>query len=134
MNMEQLDQLLLLHGGDIDRWPESDRLAALALATENPAARRLIETASAADRSVRLASEVAPSGTLAARIVAAATGGGEEAIFNVTPAGVVGALAGSIGLAGIGYAATAALAALIVPVALLDTVTAIVGSGVPGGF
>lgn len=133
MNRDQFEELLLLHGADLRRWPTGLGEAAQARIASDEEARRLLDAARAADAAVLAASHVAPSGDLAARIVAAATGD-EEAIFNVTPAGVAGALAGSLGLAGIGYAATAAIAGLVVPAALLDIVSAVVASGMPGAF
>ena len=133
MNRDQFEELVLLHGADLQRWPAGLREAAQARIASSDEARRLMNAARAADEAVLAASRVAPSGDLAARIVAAATGD-EQAIFNVTPAGIAGALAGSLGLAGIGYAATAAIAGLVVPTVLLDTVSAVVATGMPGGF
>lgn len=133
MDRDQFEQFLLAHGGDPDRWPHGRRDAALALISTDDEARRMAAAIGRVDRSVQAAAAVGPAGDLAARILAIATGD-EKAIFDVTPAGIAGVLAGSLGLAGIGYAATAAVAGLIVPAALLDTVATVVASGVAGGF
>lgn len=133
MNRDEFETLLLIHGGDAGRWPEDARQSALDLVATDAEAARMLDTARRSDEIVLVASAVGPSGALAARIVAA-TGGDEQAIFNVTPAGIAGALAGSLGIAGVGYVASAAIAGVIVPAALIDTVSLIVSSSVAGGF
>ena len=134
MNRDEFETLLLIHGGDAGRWPGDARQSALDLVATDAEAARMLDTARRTDEIVLAASAVGPSGALAARIVAAATGGDEQAIFNVTPAGIAGALAGSLGIAGVGYVASAAIAGVIVPAALIDTVSLIVSSSVAGGF
>lgn len=133
MNRDQFENLLLLHGADPERWPAEFRDEARRLVASDAGARRLAETVRGVDGAVLAASAVAPSGDLAARVVAAATGS-EPAAFDVTPAGLAGVLAGSLGLAGIGYVAAAAIAGLVVPAALFDTVSAVIATGIPGAF
>lgn len=134
MNRNELEERLQVLGGDLDRWPDAERRDALALVADDEEARRLLRDFRRADAAVAAAAAVPPAGDLAARIVAMATDRGEQAIFEVTPAGVAGVLAGSLGLAGAGYVAAAAIAGVIVPAALLDMAFAMVVSGIPGGF
>ncbi|GAB4352826.1 MAG: hypothetical protein Kow0026_10620 [Oricola sp.] len=134
MNRDQFEKLLLIHGSDTGRWPGADRDAALALAARDSRAKAMLEAARRIDAAVVEASAVWPSGELAARILAAAAADGERAAFDITPAGIAGFVAGSAGLAGVGYAVAAAIAAAVVPVGIMDALTAVAASGLPGGF
>ena len=80
------------------------------------------------------ASVVRPSGELAAVILGAAARESERAAFDITPAGVAGVIAGSAGLTGAGYAIAAAIAATMIPDGVVETLSAIMASGMPGGL
>ena len=134
MNEKEFEYALSALGGDLDRWSEAERQAALALIASSAEAARMLADTRIVEDAVAAAAAIPASGALAARIVAMAAGRGEQAIFSITPGGIAGAFAGSLGLAGIGYAATAAIAGFVVPAAFLDAVSAIVATGIPGGF
>ncbi|MEO1199814.1 MAG: hypothetical protein AAFX39_11375 [Pseudomonadota bacterium] len=73
MDHDRFDQLIDLHGGDVKRWPDDERMAAEALLTMDSAARARLDQAQAFDALLTDAVSVpgAPLG-LATRIQAAA--------------------------------------------------------------
>jgi anti-sigma factor RsiW len=134
MNREKFQQLLDLHGADLGRWPQAERTAAETVLADDPEMQSLFETTRRADKTVRVASRVPSSGALAAQIVASASRDGERPAFVVTPVRTVLALAGSVGIAGAGYAAAASLAAFVIPGAALDALSVFAAGGFPGAF
>ena len=134
MNKDQFEELLLIHGGDPERWPAGDRADALAFVASGNEGQAMLKAARALDAAVLSASVVRPSGELAAVILGAVSRESERAAFDITPAGVAAAIAGSAGLTGAGYAIAAAIAATMIPDGVVETLSAILASGMPGGL
>jgi len=134
MNRQEFENRLLALGGNLDRWPDSERREALALVAADADARLMLEDVRRTDEAVLSAADVSPNGHLAARILSAVSGDADRAAFSITPAGIAGALAGSAGLAGLGYVAAAGIASFIAPAALFDLVSAVSAGAFPGAF
>jgi len=134
MDRQEFENRLLSLGGDLDRWPEAERREALALLGADAEARRMLEEIRRTDEAVLAAAVISPAGQLAARILSAASGDADRAAFSITPAGIAGALAGSAGLAGLGYVAAAGIASVVAPAALFDLVSAVSAGAISGAF
>lgn len=104
MDMKRFAELADAYGGDIERWPATERPAAQALAGSNPDAAAVLAEARRLDAILADADQVAPSDLLARRILKAAPAGPFDADWR-RPAvaaaaalviGVVGGFAGGL--------------------------------------
>ncbi len=74
MRIERLQALAEAYGGDLRRWPADQRAFAESLVAADPAARVLLDEASALDALLDASPSVAPSADLTARVLRAAPG------------------------------------------------------------
>ena len=72
IDIQRFEQLLQSYGANADRWPTTERDAALALVQASSDARRLFDETVQLDGILDLAASPEPTAALAARIVAAA--------------------------------------------------------------
>ena len=87
MSLERFAELAEAYGGDFDRWPESERFAAIALAGRSEEARSLLADAHGLDYLLsRFGTPPAPSDALVERVAAQSGGTAETHRIGVSAA------------------------------------------------
>lgn len=120
MNIERLKALAEAHGGDLRRWPVSERPFAESLIASDPAARAALQEAATLDALLDASPSPAPSAALTARVLAHAP---RTAPRTASRRGGRGLLGRAFWAVGAGWAA-AACAGVVAGVGLTAHLTA----------